>query len=91
MHIAFATALARPGKQLPLKSGSFYAELLTPHPDGISYAETESDAVAGKLFGLHVRIASVPALMRMKEQAAHASTGLEQRKHLDDLERLSRY
>jgi hypothetical protein len=66
--------LSQAGKQLPLKFGSLYAELLTPHPGGITYAEADADAVACKLFGLSVRIASVPALIRIPDGHAKCST-----------------
>jgi hypothetical protein len=90
VHPVSASPFTQAGKQLPLKFGSLYAELLTPHPGGITYAEADADAVACKLFGLSVRIASVPALIRMKQQAAGTTTGNEQKKHVDDLTRLTR-
>lgn len=88
LHAASAQPFAQTGKQFPLKGGSLYAELLTPHPDGITYADADADAVPAQLFGIPVRLASMAALRSMKQQAADSTTGAEQRKHLDDIERL---
>lgn len=85
VHLASAEPFTQAGKQLPLKSVALYAELLTSHPDGITFAEADVDAVPGKLFGIPVRIASVPALTRMKQQAADTTAGTEREKHLADL------
>jgi hypothetical protein len=79
-------SFVRPGLQVPLKT-YYYAELLTATIDGPSYAEVAGQAVAAKLFGIPVRLASVGSLLQMKEKAA-ASADVQRGKHLKDIERL---
>lgn len=65
-------SFARPGLQVPLKE-EFYAELLTPQADGLSFSDVESTSVCAKLFGMPVRLASVEALLHMKQRAVAAA------------------
>lgn len=74
------------GVQVPLKQ-TYYAELLTPNKEGSTYAEVAKDAVIAKLFNIPVRVASVAALVRLKEQAV-ASGEAQRDKHIEDIKRL---
>ena len=56
-------SFTRFGLQAPLKQ-VHYADLLTPSKSGPSFAEVAADAVAGKLFNIPVRVASVHSLIR---------------------------
>lgn len=82
-------SFAKQGLQVPLK-GSYYAELLTPRQDGLSFAEVEANAVDANLFNVPVRLASVPTLISMKKDAAR-SAGEQQAKHLKDIELLEKH
>jgi hypothetical protein len=75
--------LAQPNKQLPLKNGSFCAELLTPRA-GIQFEEAYALATTVDVFGLEIPIASVATLIRLKELAV-ASLSTELEKHTKDL------
>ncbi len=77
------------GLQVPLK-GFYYAELLTPKKDGLTYAEVANDAVEARVFNIPVRLASVASLIRLKELAV-ASEEVQIGKHLKDIECLKKY
>ncbi len=77
------------GLQVPLKQ-FYYAELLTPQKDGLTYSEVASDALEAKLFNIPVKLASVASLIRLKEHAV-TSANEQAQKHLDDIKRLRRY
>lgn len=79
----------KPGLQVPLKQ-FYYAELLTPQKDGLTYSEVAKDAVEAKLFKIPVRLASVASLIRLKEQAV-ASAETQRDKHLKDIECLKNH
>jgi hypothetical protein len=84
-----ASSFARLGLQVPLKQ-TFHAELLTPETQADGFSAIEARAVAGKLFGVPVRIAAVTDLIAMKKRAASAAK--EQRvKHLRDIELLVKH
>lgn len=83
-----AETFSRRGLQVPLKH-NLYADLLTPAHDGPCFSDTEADAVEGKLFHIPVRIASVTALIQMKERARASSAGAKE-KHLADVRLLIR-
>lgn len=76
------------GLQVPLKQ-TFYAELLTPILGGEHFDAIEGAATQGKLFGLPVRIASVPALILMKRLASESQPE-QSGKHLRDIALLER-
>lgn len=76
-------SFARPGLQVPLK-GNYYAELLTPAYDSPEFSEFEAQAVDAKLFGMPVRLASVPTLIAMKQRAAQLEPA-QSEKHLRDI------
>jgi hypothetical protein len=82
-------SFAKPGLQVPLKQ-LYYADLLTPQKDGLTYLEVANDAVDAKLFNIPVRLVSVMSLLRMKEQAA-ASAEAQKEKHLEDIQRLKQH
>lgn len=84
-----SASFTRPGLQVPLKS-IFYAELLTPRSDGPSWSEVTESAVEAKLFHLPVRLASVAALILLKEHAV-SLTQEQKEKHIKDIELLKRY
>jgi hypothetical protein len=77
-------SFARPSLQVPLKQ-YFYAELLTPRPEGPSYADALVGAQKAKLFNTPVHVASPAVLIRMKEVAL-ASPEAQREKHLKDIE-----
>lgn len=71
------------GLQAPLKQ-KHYAEILTPRKGGLSYSEVASDAVAGKVFGMPIKLASILSLLKMKQEAV--ASGSEQlQKHQADI------
>lgn len=77
-------AFAAYGVQLPLK-GQYYADILTPAKNGLTFEEINSQSIAGKLFNFPVRIPSIAHLIKLKEHAATSEkTKLE--KHLKDIE-----
>ena len=77
-------SFAKQSLQVPLKDWRFFAELLTPREDSLSFSEVEVDAVDAKIFNIPVRLASVTALIAMKTCAVCSLT--EQReKHLKDI------
>ena len=84
-----SASFAKPGLQVPLKT-NFYAELLTPRADGPSWSELTEGSVEAKLFHLPVRLASVAALIQLKEHAV-SSAEKQKEKHLKDIELLKRY
>lgn len=75
-------SFARLGLQVPLKQ-NYYAELLTPEPTGLSYVEVESHAVAAKLFGIPVLVASRETLLQMKRRAVSSAEGQRQKHEAD--------
>ncbi|MBC7839439.1 MAG: hypothetical protein H7Y39_12465 [Nitrospiraceae bacterium] len=77
------------GLQVPLKQ-LYYADLLTPQKNGLTYLEVANDAVDAKLFNIPVRLASVMSLIRLKEQAV-ASAEAQRDKHLEDIQRLKEH
>ena len=77
------------GLQVPLKQ-LYYAELLTPQRDGLTYSEVDSDALEAKLFNIPVKLASVASLIQLKEQAL-ASANEQVEKHIADIECLKKY
>jgi hypothetical protein len=81
-----STSFTKMGLQARLKQ-RHYAEILTPREGGPTYAELSQDAAQGKLFNIPVRIASIEALIRLKERAV-ASAELQRDKHLKDIELL---
>jgi hypothetical protein len=70
--------------------GVYYAELLTPHKDGPTFAEVAADAAKGKLLGFPARIASPASLIRMKRHAA-ADAEAQRAKHLADISCLEQH
>lgn len=81
-------SFSRSGLQVPLKQ-IYYADLLTPMAGAASFAEIESAAVNAWLFSIPVRLASVSALIAMKNLAA-SSAQEERDKHLTDIASLER-
>jgi len=84
-----AASFTQPGLQVPLKH-IYYAELLTPKNEGLTYSEVDKDAVDAKLFSIPIRLASVASLIQMKEQAISA-TEAQREKHVKDIERLKQH
>lgn len=84
-----AAELSKLGVQVQLKNSFFYAELLTPTKDGLSYAEVAAEAVDGKLFDIPIRIASVSSLVKLKKIAITAGES-NRDKHLKDIHLLNR-
>lgn len=78
-----ADSFTRFGLQVPLKS-SFYAELLTPTKGLLTFSEVDAGSLPAKLFGIPVRVASVPTLIAMKK-AAILATAKQSEKHLHDI------
>lgn len=81
-------SFTKPGLQFRLKA-HYYAELLTPKQDGLSFLEVEANAVDANLFNIPVRLASVSTLVEMKKDAVR-SAGEQQAKHLKDIELLEK-
>ncbi len=71
------------GKQLPLKT-NFYADIITPAVNGISYDETSSNVTKAKCFEVPVFLPSIENLIRLKEEAALRSEH-EAEKHIGDI------
>ena len=63
-----ANSFAEMGLQVKIKDG-FYADLLTPTLDGITYSDVESCSLPAKLFGVPILLASIDTLIKMKEIA----------------------
>lgn len=82
-------SFTQPGLQVRLKH-TYYAELLTPQKEGLTYSEVDKDAVDAKLFSIPIRLASVASLIQMKEQAI-SSIGAQREKHVKDIERLKQH
>jgi hypothetical protein len=82
-------SFSKQGLQVPLK-GDYYAELLTPRQDGMTFAEVEANSVQANLFNIPIRLASIKTLILMKKYAA-LSAGEQQTKHLKDIELLKKY
>lgn len=87
--LANAQSFCRLGLQVPLKS-NHYAELLTPYPDGPTYSSVAQGAIAGKVLGVPILIASAKSLIELKRHAA-ASEPTAMQKHLRDIENLRPY
>lgn len=79
----------RLGVQVPLKH-RHYAELLTPHPQGLSYSEVVATATDVCLFNVPVKAASPAALIQMKRLAIETS-GAQCDKHRADIACLQQY
>jgi hypothetical protein len=79
-------SFAKFGLQIPLK-GLYYAELLSPQKDGLTYYEVVNDALEAKLFNIPVKLASVASLIRLKEQVLVSENG-QAEKHVADIKRL---
>ena len=73
----------RPGLLMPLKK-HFYADILTPRVGAPSFADCYESAAQARLFHIPVRVASVPALIALKEFAATQSLD-SHAKHMTDL------
>ena len=82
-------AFTKLGLQVPLKQ-FYYAELLTPQKDGLTYSVVANDALEAKLFNIPVKLASVASLIQLKEQAV-ASANEQVEKHIADIKSLKKY
>lgn len=76
-------SFTRLGLQVPLK-GFYYAELLTPTQELPTFSQVDAGALPAKLFGIPVRVASIPTLIAMKK-AAILATATQSEKHLTDI------
>jgi hypothetical protein len=71
------------GKQLQLKT-NFYADIISPAINGISYIQARTDAIKARCFNMPVLLPSLENLIRLKEEAAHsAENGAA--KHMRDI------
>lgn len=77
------------GLQVPLKQ-LYYAELLTPQKNGLTYSEVANDALEAKLFNIPVKLASVASLILLKQQAV-VSANEQAEKHIADINCLKKY
>ena len=79
-------AFAKCSVQLPLKN-EYYADIITPATNGITFEEVMCNAAKGKLFNIPVLIPSVANLIRLKELAIQLAED-DAEKHRKDIELL---
>jgi hypothetical protein len=80
-------SFARTSVQLQLKT-IYYADILTPLPDGETFDEMRLEAVPAQLFQHRVLVASISSMLRMKSLAMQSDPGAG--KHSVDIELLLR-
>lgn len=78
-----ADSFTRPGLQVPLKN-TYYAELLTPTQEMPTFSEIADEAITAKLFGIPVLLASISALIAMKEVTVSVTEN-QSEKHVYDI------
>lgn len=84
-HGLSATALAGPGKQLPLKK-HLYLDVLTPREETPDFEALWKTAIPAQLFQLKVMLPSLSSLMTLKRHAADTDTDPERReRHRKDV------
>lgn len=78
-----ASSFARTSVQAPVKQYR-YADVLTPASDGPTFEEIADATVPANLFGIAIRLPTIPMLVRLKEHALTANSG-NRDKHLADI------
>jgi hypothetical protein len=83
------SAFANCGKQLQLKEKSeYYADIITPAINGITFDEAKGDSIEGKCFNIPVFIPSIENLIKLKKVAEQQSEK-DAAKHRIDIELLT--
>ena len=88
LHVTDYDWFSVPGRLVKLDRHLF-ADLLTPKLGAPTFREVSIDAEDAVMFGVHVRVAAIPAMLQLKRLAAeYGDDGLD--KHLRDLALLER-